>query len=73
MGAWMAKGCPSIPVLSHPPFHLSAFYPMRKTSPVLIPFQYVASVWELKNQIVKRSQKNFCLVQIVAVVDTHPV
>lgn len=36
-------------------------------SPVPIPFQYVASVWALKNQIVKRNQKNSYLVQIVAV------
>lgn len=73
LGAQMAEGHPSTPVLFHPHSRLSAFYPMRKTSPVPIPFQYVASVWGLKSRIVKRNQKNSCLVQTVAVVDTHPV
>lgn len=54
------------------------FNPLKKKmsasrSPVPIPFQYVASVWGQRNQIVKRNQKNFSLVQIVAVVGTHPV
>ncbi|XP_065407742.1 histone acetyltransferase KAT6B isoform X6 [Chrysemys picta bellii] len=39
---------------------------MKKTSHELIPFQYVVSVWGLKNQIVKKNQKNCSPAQTVA-------
>ncbi|XP_065407744.1 histone acetyltransferase KAT6B isoform X7 [Chrysemys picta bellii] len=42
---------------------------MKKTSHELIPFQYVVSVWGLKNQIVKKNQKNCSPAQTVAAAD----
>ncbi|KAM9282459.1 histone acetyltransferase KAT6B isoform 5-T5 [Cariama cristata] len=68
MVVWKAKELQSTPALSQLHFHLSAFYPMKKTSHELIPSRYVAFVWERKNQIVKKNQKSCCLVQTVAAV-----
>lgn len=51
----------SKPSAFHSWIHLSAFYSMRKTSTMPVPFQFAESLWRQKNQIMKRNQKP-CLV-----------